>query len=287
VPDVALVTPSHRHDLARCELLCESVDRHVTGHVEHHVLVPPDDVARFAHLTVGSRTVRSNRPFLPRWLHPLPSVVRYRDRSIAWCRHARPLTGWHTQQLVKLAAATTLGHEVVVNLDSDVVFLRDFDVAGFAVAPSPLPCVPLAITADHADHVRWLTTAHRLLGLDTPAVPAADYIDTVVVWRAGTVRGLLARVEACTGLPWAVALTRARAFSEYLLYGVHVGSDEAAGRDHRPTPDSFTRSHWDPVALDAEGIAALVDRMLPHEVALHVQSFSRTPVELVRAAAGL
>ena len=35
---IALVTSSYRGDLERCRLLCDSVDRFVTGHAMHYIL---------------------------------------------------------------------------------------------------------------------------------------------------------------------------------------------------------------------------------------------------------
>ena len=49
-PTVALVTSSYRGDLERCRLLCDSIDRFVTGHRRHYLLVEAADVEaeRFA-----------------------------------------------------------------------------------------------------------------------------------------------------------------------------------------------------------------------------------------------
>lgn len=82
-------------------------------------------------------------------------------------------------------------------------------------------------------------------------------------------------------------MARARTISEYMLYGVHIATDPVAAAQHRPTTHSFSRSHWGGDTLDAAGLAALVDTMEPHQVALHVQSFGGTPVQLIRAAVGL
>lgn len=286
MPEIALVTPSHRRDLARCELLCESVDRHVTGYDKHYIIVNDGDVRIFRHLRGPQRSVLPSRKFLPAWLQRVP-LVRVHNRSVFLSLRSRPLNGWHIQQLVKLSAAAKLGHEVVVIIDSDIAFIRPFDVGSVATVPTPLHYDPGAVTVDTVDHARWLTTAYRLLGLPPLTLPADDYIASIVTWRAETVRALLARVEATSGMSWVAALARARTIAEFMLYGAHVATDPVAAAQHRLTTDSFSRSYWDGDALDAVGLAALVDAMEPHEVALHVQSFGATPVSLIRAAVGL
>ena len=286
VPAIALVTPSHYVDLARCELLCESIDRHVSGFQQHYLIVNDHDLRLFRHLRGPKRSVLPSREFLPVWLQRVP-FVRVSNRSVFLSLFSPPLTGWHTQQLVKLSAAATLGHEVVVIVDSDIAFLRPFDVGEVASGPTPLYHDPRAVTVDTAAHARWLATAHRLLGLPAPTLPADDYIGSVIFWRAATVRALLSRIEAVSGTRWFTAMARARSIAEFMFYGVHVAPDPVAAAQHRPTRNSFARSHWTADPLDAAGLAALVDTMEPHEVAIHVQSFSGTPVPLIRSAVGL
>ena len=51
--NVALMTPTYRGDLERFELLCESIDRFVSGYERHYVIVNDDDVPYFAHLRIA------------------------------------------------------------------------------------------------------------------------------------------------------------------------------------------------------------------------------------------
>lgn len=283
---VALVTPSHRLDLARCELLCDSIDRHVTGFDRHYLIVNNRDVKAFRHLRGSKRSVLAVWRFLPVWLQHVP-LVRVDNRSVFLSLRSRALSGWHIQQLVKLSAAATLDHEIIAIIDSDNAFVRRFDVGEVAAGPTPLYHDPGGVTVDTVLHARWLASAHRLLGLPEPALPADDYIGNVIFWRAATVRALLSRIEAVSGTGWVTALARARSIAEFMLYGVYVATDSVAAAQHRPTTQSFSRSHWGSDTLDAAGLAALVAAMEPHEVALHVQSFAGTPVQLIRAAVGL
>jgi hypothetical protein len=283
MPTVALVTPSHRRDLARCELLCETVDRHVTGFERHYLIVNDGDVRAFRHLAGPTRTVIPTRRVLPWWLQVVP-LLTWRGRKVFVSARSRPLRGWHVQQLVKLSAASTLAHDAVVILDSDISFVRPFDAAAVAETPTPLHHDPAAVTVDTVDHAAWLATAYRLLGVAAPPLPDDDYIDSIVTWRTDTVRDLLARIEATTGQDWMVALARSRDYAEFMLYGLHVATDDTAGALHRFTTESFSRSYWGGEALDADAVRALLAAVEPPEVAIHVQGWGDTPLELIRSA---
>ena len=67
-PSAAVVTASYAPDFERCRLLCETMDRHVTGVARHYILVEHRDVALFRQLEGSRRTVVDERDLLPRWL---------------------------------------------------------------------------------------------------------------------------------------------------------------------------------------------------------------------------
>ena len=109
---VALLTPTYGRDLEICTLLCESVDRHVKSFSKHYLLVPDSDVALFAPLSSGRRIVISASTYLPAWLRPLPRIASVMvapaspasRRQFWWSLRAKPVNGWHVQQLLKIAA---------------------------------------------------------------------------------------------------------------------------------------------------------------------------------------
>ena len=184
---VGLLTPTYGRDLEICTLLCESVDRHVRSFVEHYLLVPDSDVALFAPLASERRVVIPASTFLPDWLRPLPRVVQRKRRQFWWSLRAKPVSGWHVQQFLKIAATISLPYERYCILDSDVVFFRDFDLARFEY-PNSIPLLTMSgeVTADQPRHSRWLETSHQLLGLPTPPFPAADYIGHIIFWDKQT-----------------------------------------------------------------------------------------------------
>ena len=144
---VALLTPTYGRDLEICTLLCESVDRHVTSFSKHYLLVPDCDLALFAPLASERRVVIPASTFLPDWLRPLPRVIQRKRRQFWWSLRAKPVSGWHVQQFLKIAATISLPHQRYCILDSDIVFFRDFDLARFEY-PNSIPLLTMSERGD-------------------------------------------------------------------------------------------------------------------------------------------
>jgi hypothetical protein len=281
---VALVTPTYRPDLERCALLCESVDRYVTSFTKHYLIVPDAELALFARFDGARREVLPLSQFLPAWLKPLPRFVRRKHRRYWWSLRARPVSGWHVQQFVKIAAASRFPEARTCMLDSDVVFFRPFDASAFAPPhPAPLFLRPQEIAADAPLHAPWVRSAHRLLGLTEPTFPADDFIGHIIFWDRRAVRAMLERIEQATGLEWLEALCRARDISEYTLYGYFVRNTPSLMNDHYGTTKNLCLSYWDGVALDQSAVERMLRAAAPDHVAFSAASFSGTPVHRVRS----
>jgi hypothetical protein len=279
---VSLITPSYRGDLERSALLFESVDRYVTSFEKHYVIVHDEDYALFEPFHGGRRVVMRASELLPKWLHEIP-LLRWRRRQYWWSFRAKPISGWHTQQLVKIKAAAVLPEDRYCLIDSDNVFFRPFDVATIAPPHPPI----LRIDPGHAgedlpDHMTWVRTARRVLGLPAPTFPADDFIDQIVIWDRRIVQAMIARIETVTGHDWDEALCRAREFSEYMTYGNFVMGSDALREASTISTESFSRTHWTADVLSRDQIIAMIRSATPRQVALCIQSFNATPVRDIR-----
>ena len=284
---VALLTPTYGRDLELCTLLCESVDRHVTSFSKHYLLVPDCDLSLFAHFGSERRVVLPASMFLPKWLRPLPRVVQRKRRQYWWSFRTKPVSGWHVQQYLKIAATISLPHQRFCILDSDVVFFRNFDLARFEYPNSiPLLNMPDEVTANQIRHSRWVDTSHRLLGLPTPPLPASDFIGHIIFWDQRTTRAMTSRIEAVTSLDWVEALCRTRDFSEYMLYGYFAQDDAGFSGRHNLTSRTPCVSYWDQPKLSRGELNQLLRGAETCDVAFSVASFSGTPVATIRAAIG-
>jgi hypothetical protein len=280
---VALLTPTYERDLPLCALLCESVDRHARSFSKHYLLVPDSDLALFSRFEGPQRTILPASQFLPRWLRPLPAIIRRQRRQHWWSFRARPVSGWHIQQILKIAAAAALPHSRFCILDSDVVLFRDFDLARFRFPEVlPLHMVPNGVTPDHVRHARWIETTHRLLGLPVPSIPAADFIGHIIFWDQLAIRGMIRKIERTTGLDWIEALCRTREFSEYLLYGYFVQSEAPLRSMHEPAARTGCISYWDEYKLDKAALTRLLGAATADDFAFSATSFSETPPATIR-----
>lgn len=282
---VALLTPTYSRDLERCTLLCESVDRHVSPISKHYLLVPDSDALLFAPLASERRVVLPASHFLPAWLRPLPSIIRRKRRQFWWSWRAKPVNGWHIQQILKIAAAIALPETRYCILDSDIVFFRNFELSRVR-APHPVPLLTMQneVHPGTPRHARWIKTSHQLLGLPAPALPAADFIGHIIVWDQDTVRAMAERIQACTGLDWIEALCRVRDFSEYMIYGAFVQNDTHFSARHFPVHSTPCVSYWDAPRLHGRQLSELLREADGSDVAFSVASFSGTAVNTIRAA---
>ncbi len=282
---VALLTPTYGRDLELCALLCESVDRHVGSFEKHYLLVPDCDLPLFAHFESERRSVLPASKFLPTWLRPLPRIVQRKRRQYWWSFWTKPVSGWHVQQLLKIAAAISLPYQRYCILDSDIVFFRDFDLSRFE-EPNPIPLLtmPEGVTSSLANHSNWVETTHRLLGLPIPPLPASDFIGHVIFWDQQATRAMASRIEAVTGLGWVEALCQAHGFSEYMLYGYFVQSEARLSAQHALTSRTPCVSYWDAPSLSPGALKELLRGADRDDVAFSVASFSGTPVGTIRAA---
>ncbi|QUS38551.1 hypothetical protein RPMA_06670 [Tardiphaga alba] len=279
---VSLITPSYRGDLERSALLFESVDRFVSSFERHYVIVHDEDLALFKPFHGGRRVVMRASELLPTWLHEIP-LLRWRRRRYWWSLRAKPVSGWHTQQLVKIKAAAVLPEDRYCLIDSDNVFFRPFDVA--TIAPPHPPT--LRINYGHADdslpgHQTWVRTARDILGMPAPTFPADDFIDQIIIWDKQIVQAMIARIETVTGREWSEALCRARDFSEYMTYGNFVMGTDALRDAAEITTESLSNTHWTEDVLSPEQIMAMIASASPRQVSLCIQSFNKTPVSQIR-----
>ncbi|HEX2019303.1 MAG TPA: DUF6492 family protein, partial [Aurantimonas sp.] len=283
---------SYRGDFERCRLLCESIDRRVTGHTRHLVLVEARDVAMFRSLAGPRREIVDERELLPAWLRPFPDPLSLGRRRFWLSPKGPPLRGWHVQQLRRIAMAATLEETVMISVDSDVVFLRPFDVGWFHEGSRVRFYRRPGVVAGYApaareEHRKWSRKAGRLLGIEGPQETDTAYIATLIAWRSDTVRDLLGRIENRTGRSWVSALAATRALSECTIYGRFVDEVEARPDRHLPGDTNLCHMYWTGSAMGPDALTTFAADLEPHQVAAGIQSFTGTDPALIRRAAGL
>ncbi|MDZ7683904.1 MAG: DUF6492 family protein [Gammaproteobacteria bacterium] len=206
-------------DRQHFDLLRHSLERSPLAAVPHDVVVQEEDLLQFERYRKASLRLISSRDVLPdqveasrrqarRWQQRLGrrlttaagSLARYTGQP-RWVRY----TGWHTQQLCKLAMVAASEVDTVVVLDSDLIVTAHADTQDFIHGEGGAVCYQNWLSAaELSTKVRhWQATAHRLLGLDVPDEGPFDcYYDTPFVFHAPAVREMLSWLETRYGQPW-------------------------------------------------------------------------------------
>jgi len=285
-PRVAIITPSYRNDLELAIDLCTSIDSFVNGDYEHIVVVPQRDLALFKPLESARRRVVSENQLLRAYgMFPLPLPTRLtlpfiktiKFRQQWWCRGVGRISGWVTQQIIKLSAVNLTSAPLLMFIDSDVILFRSLDITTL-LAPSGasyLHQTPMLSTL--TKHRQWYETARNLLKLNKQAIPSNNYIGNLIVWRAAAIKALHAKLADLHQAPWQQVVARAREFSEYILYGVYASEVHAIADAHVYQCSQLTCSIW---TSNSELVADHIARAIkPEHVALHLQSTLRLPIQ--------
>jgi len=282
VSEIAIVTPSFARDFELCRALNESVLRFVPAPAKHYLFVDRCDVALFRTLE-GSRTVvTAIEDILPRGLFKVPFSKKWWISTSA----LYPAKGWLVQQLAKLCAPQILKEQVVVNMDSDVRFIRPVDPTLFIRdGRTRLYRTPGGVVAG-MQHVGWYYNTCRLLGVESNDVlPMDDYVGNMISWNRELVLDACARVEAVTGLPWHVPFTRKRKVAEQLLYGLYV--DKVIGQQSAGVwidERSWCHTYWGPGPLAHGDVQRFVADLKDDDVAFSIEGYTRTDDTVVQAA---
>lgn len=239
---ILLVTPSYAPDFDRCRILCDSVQRFVSGHTEHVIIIDRQDQALFSQLA-GTRTrLLLKEDMLPGWLRKLPF-------SRKWWLNLRglPVRGWILQQIVKLSVAEAIDADFYIFADSDVAFIRPFEVSSVldAQGRARLYAGPRK-PEDIADprHRAWYRFAGKVFGLSGEDFQQHDYISQLVVWRRDTLQKLKARIAEHGGQSWQAVLANTLDFSEYELYGIFAEHILREDSGHFLTESELSYCSW-------------------------------------------
>ncbi|MEP0947908.1 DUF6492 family protein [Leptolyngbya subtilissima DQ-A4] len=266
-PSLALATLSYGPDFYRCQLLVDSVSQLSQISLRHYVIVDQRDYPMFKSLANASTEILTVESLLPAWIRRFPLV------SCAWLSFKTPpIRNWVLQQLVKLAFAQRVPEAVTVFVDSDVVFVRPFDLTNFAQPDQTrLFRVPEFYSPDFEP---LYEVAYQLLGLEgyRYGVTRPNYIGNLISWRQSNVVALCDRLEQVGGRPWLETLARAKTLSEYILYGVFVDQvlGDAAGHVYDWSP--LCHEYWRPCPLDDHQLVEFFAAMQPQHIAVMISA---------------
>lgn len=293
--ELAVITPSYRNDWPLFLDLHESVLRYTPESVKHYVIVPEADAQLFSQVAGPRCAIMSEESLLPGRYKAVPVLNRVmkllpgipssaRIAAINFRRPIRPVRGWVMQQVLKMEVCRRIDADIVLLVDSDIAFVRPVTANTLRKdGRVRFYRQPKAVDTHLPDHVQWHMVSRELLGLPPVTLPAPDYVSSLNVWDPKILRALLARIEYVTHRHWMDAVTNQRTFSEWTLYGVFV--DECIeDASMNVTESSLCHSYWDRAPLTASRAAEFVASIGCDDVAILIQSKSRTSLTIRRAA---
>lgn len=260
----AIVTPTYWRDLARCELLAESLDR-CAPNVPHYLIVDHRDRPKFAHLERGQHKVIESESVLDRSFRRIPG------KSGWWLSYRTPpARGWIMQQIKKIAAIKAIPEPTLIFVDSDMAFFRGFRRDDLLVR-GKMGLLDVDYVND--DIRRWTVRARRLLGLPQSDGGYRNYVGYLICWNRDTIAALQQHIEHVTGMHWQLALARTFSFSEYMLYGIFVR--EVLGYDatnHEPSDVPLVKGLWGRGSANGSQIDDLFSDFDPRTIGIMVHS---------------
>jgi Family of unknown function (DUF6492) len=277
---IAVITKTYAPDFEICAALNRSVLENSPETIHHHIITPRSDLELFGRLAGPRTRIRCEADFLPRTFVRVP----FSNIMVNLGRPLPPVRGWIQQQVIKLAAIAASEEDAVLVADSDVEFVRPFTAEMF-IRDGTVRFFrkPDQIDKRLSRHMTWHRVARALLGLPPAEPPYPDYISSPLAWDPMIVRRMLARVEATTGSPWTTAIAGQLEFSECVLHGVFVDQVISSQANSFVSDDPLCRVYWEPTPLNVDSAAHFIRSVRPTDVAVVIQSKSRTPLPVREA----
>ncbi|MEO0545044.1 MAG: DUF6492 family protein [Pseudomonadota bacterium] len=280
----AIITASYAPDFERCQILCESIDRHASGYRCHYILVDAPDRDLFARLEGPKRKIITDVDLLPWWMMRMPKAVSPKGRRVWLSPLTMPMHGWHVQQIMRIAVAHMLEEDGLLYCDSDTAFVRDYDLNSIWDGDKiRLWAEPEGALTAQNDHMHWVDHAAQSLSITQNERVLDNFVCSFVTWRRQTVVDMCAHMEKVHGKSWVATVGSSRKFSECMLYGAYVNA-VLGGADHWQTSSELCPMKWfNPAPSEAE-LADMVANLTPEAVGLGVQSFIPLSPDLFRQA---
>jgi hypothetical protein len=251
------------------------VERFISPSVKHYVIVDQIDLQLFRQLETPNTKILTKESILPWWIKRLPL-----SKNLWMSLKSIPLRGWLIQQIVKIAAAQQIDEEVAVFVDSDVVFVRPFNLHNLVRdGLVRLFRNPEGNDVQREMHFKWHQSASHLLGLAEVDMTIPDYIGHIITWKRENVLQLCQQIERVSGRGWIETLANSWHLSEYVLYGIFIDHILKEQSGHYYESQNICHDYWFPESLSDEQLQKFVAEISPEHVAVMISAKSGMPVE--------
>jgi hypothetical protein len=215
---LTFVTPTYIKDLERFCFQRESFERCGID-IPQVAIVHEEDLAAFKKIPFrNSLTLVSTRDVLPPNIEASRTARGYpRKHPLHWVT-PKPIHGWMTQQLAKLAAPKVVQTDGYSCLDSEIFFVRRVTEDDFFSPDGRLHLYEIE-DERNVEVLDWLIKSMHFLGVPLKGAKTAGYINPFVPMHCRVVLDLQAHIEKRYRMPWADALVK-HSMTEYMTYGV-------------------------------------------------------------------
>lgn len=270
-----IVTPSYAPDFERCQLLSQSIEKFISpANTTHYILVDRKDLKLFRKIKEKNTQIIPKESILPWW-------ILHSQLSKKWWISLKslPIRGWIVQQISKLSVAEHFTEDIFIFVDSDVVFIRPFNLYDLILnGKVSLFREPATDSISMSSHYMWHQSAHRLLCLPPPIFPAPGYIGQIVAWRRENILKLYRHIEMIDKRNWIVSLANLWQFSEYILYGTfceHVLKEESG---HYFDSKILCHNYWSHQDLTNVELIDFLKNTSSQHIGLMISSKANIPV---------
>jgi len=274
------VTPSYFKDFERCELLCKSIQKYSQLDAKHYIIVDKSDLKLFRQLENKSTIILTKEQLLPWWIIKIPLT----RKNIWFSAKTLPLRGWVIQQIIKISIANVVLEDILIFVDSDVFFIREFGPEAF-VKNNLVRFYKKekSISKEMTEgHYLWYKTASELLKIPEINFPASDYINQVVTWRRSNVLSLCKTIEDKSEENWVKALCKSWHFSEYVLYGVFIENFLANNSGHYIDFSDISLNYYAEKRLSETELDLMFKRLNENQIAIMISAKSNIPLDMYR-----
>jgi hypothetical protein len=264
----AIITPSYEPDFQRCRLLSWSIQQQVRSDFIHYIVVERRDYPLFKTLANDRTEILLVESLLPWWIQREPL-----KRKMWLSLKTLPVRNWVMQQLMKITVAQQIDQDIAVFIDSDVAFVRPFDLAQLSQGGQVrLYRDDVGNDVQRQMHRKWHQAGAKLLGLSAinPQIP--DYIGNLITWRKTNVQQMCRQIEAVSGRSWLSAIANSWHLSEYILYGMFIDQVVGDAAGHYADAHNFCSDYWFPHDLSEAELTDWINNIGESQVAVMISA---------------
>lgn len=265
----AVITPSYNLDFKRCALLCQSMDHFLTGSWHHYIVVDPVDLPLFAALGGPRRSIINKADILAKGMHFIGKVPFMRLGRVWWSWRHGLVFGWQMQQIVKISMASYVKQDALAFWDSDVFFLKHFEIGNFARNEKIRFC---CVESEQKTEQSLMVNSVALLGLSGTEVTKISNPDSIVIWHRKTAVAMQDYLSELHHKPWHEAIGSKLMFSEYNLYMLFVKFIQKSNPFHYQDNQLYCKTLWEEKGAREIDVANFCSSLAPEQVAVCFQS---------------